>query len=54
MADLQGARVGVIGGSGLYSIPGLRQVEERAIKRHSELHPMNCDLESWREFRPSS
>ena len=32
MADLQGGRVGVIGGSGLYSIPGLRQVEERTIK----------------------
>ena len=31
MADLEGARVGVIGGSGLYSIPGLSQVEERAI-----------------------
>ena len=31
MADLEGARVGVIGGSGLYSIPGLSHVEERAI-----------------------
>ena len=32
MAELQGARVGVIGGSGLYSIPGLRQVEEHSIE----------------------
>ena len=31
MPDLSQARVGVIGGSGLYSIPGLRQVEERTV-----------------------
>ena len=28
MPDLSNARVGVIGGSGLYAIPGLDQVEE--------------------------
>ncbi len=32
MPDLSQARVGVIGGSGLYSIPGLRQVEERTVE----------------------
>ena len=32
MADLDGARVGVIGGSGLYSIPGLCQAEERTVE----------------------
>ena len=32
MADLTGARAGVIGGSGIYEIPGLVDVEERCIE----------------------
>ena len=32
MADLGGARAGVIGGSGIYTIPGLTEVEERCIE----------------------
>jgi len=32
MADLGEARVGVIGGSGIYAIPGLTEVEERCIE----------------------
>ena len=31
MPDLSNARVGVIGGSGLYAIPGLDQVEELSL-----------------------
>lgn len=32
MADLRKARAGVIGGSGIYDIPGLTEVEERCIE----------------------
>ena len=31
MPDLSQARVGVIGGSGLYTIPGLEQVKELTV-----------------------
>ena len=52
--DLSCARVGVIGGSGLYAMPGLEELEERPLETLSGVHRTRCVSEDCRAWRSSS